>query len=150
MNVICTSLGSARKRKKDKQPSAGDWLGDCRCLPGTQLPAALPGLDSAESLTFGNTSIQFSVSPLPRSSVISIIDSAEKKCIFMILKIAGSVTGLRGLAAGTVVPAQVGYAGPDVAVVAVRPAPYYAPRPYYGPPAYRGYGYGRGYGYRHW
>ena len=41
---------------------------------------------------------------------------------------------------------------PDVAVVAVRPAPYYAPRPYYGPPAYRGYGYGPGYGYgyRRW
>ena len=116
------------------------------------MPDALPGLDSAESLTFGNTSIQFSVSPLPRSSVISIMNNDEKNAMSKILKIAVAVTTLLGLTACTVVPAQVGYAGPDVAVVAVRPAPYYAPRPYYGPPAYRGYGYGHGHrhGYRHW
>lgn len=80
------------------------------------------------------------------------MNNDEKNAMSKILKIAVAVTTLLGLTACTVVPAQVGYAGPDVAVVAVRPAPYYAPRPYYGPPAYRGYGYGHGYrhGYRHW
>ena len=74
-----------------------------------------------------------------------------------LLKIAASLTLLASLTACTVVPAQVGYAGPAVSVVAVRPAPtYYAapvPRPYYGPPPayyYRGHGYGPGYRYRHW
>ena len=66
-----------------------------------------------------------------------------------ILKIAATLAVLSSISACTVVPAQVGYAGPSVSVVAVRPAPYYvAPAPYYGPaPYYRGYGHG--YGYRH-
>lgn len=67
-----------------------------------------------------------------------------------LLKIAATLTVLLGLGACTVVPAQVGYVGPDVAVVTVRPAPYYygAPAPYYyGPPRP---GYWRGYGYRRW
>lgn len=70
-----------------------------------------------------------------------------------LLKIAASLTLLASLTACTVVPAQVGYSGPAVSVVAVRPAPYYAaPPPYYGPSpySYRGYGYGPGYRYRHW
>ncbi len=70
-----------------------------------------------------------------------------------LLKIAASLTLLASLTACTVVPAQVGYSGPAVSVVAVRPAPYYsAPPPYYGPSPYyyRGYGYGPGYRYRHW
>ena len=69
-----------------------------------------------------------------------------------LLKIAASLSLLSSLTACTVVPAQVGYGGPAVSVVAVRPAPYYAaPAPYYGPPPYyyRGYGYGHGPGYRY-
>ncbi len=70
-----------------------------------------------------------------------------------LLKIAATLALLSSVTACTVVPAQVGYAGPSVSVVAVRPAPYYvapAPAPYYGPPPYyRGYGYGYGPGYRH-
>lgn len=70
-----------------------------------------------------------------------------------LLKIAASLTLLASLTACTVVPAQVGYEGPAVGVVTVRPAPYYvAPAPYYGPPPYyyRGYRHGPGYRYRHW
>ncbi len=66
-----------------------------------------------------------------------------------LLKISAALAVLLGLTACTVVPAQIGYAGPDVAVVAVRPAPYYgAPGPYYyGPPRH---GHWRGHGYRRW
>ena len=62
-----------------------------------------------------------------------------------ILKIAASLALLASITACTVIPPQVAYGGP---VIAVRPAPYYTgPGPYYGPPPYyRGYGYG----YRHW
>ena len=72
-----------------------------------------------------------------------------------LLKTAAALTILLGLSACTVVPAQVGYAGPDVAVVTVRPAPYYGPRPYYyGPrPYYYGpprHGDGPRHGHRHW
>ncbi len=66
-----------------------------------------------------------------------------------LLKIAAALTVLFGLTACTVVPAQVGYVGPDVAVVA-RPAPYYgAPGPYYYGPPRPGYWHGYG-GYRRW
>ena len=77
-----------------------------------------------------------------------------------ILKIAAAAALLSGLAGCAVVPAQVAYVGPSVAVgVAVRPAPYYPTpyysspyyaAPYYGAPYYRGYGHGHGHGYRRW
>ena len=67
-----------------------------------------------------------------------------------IVKIAVSLAVLASLAACTVIPPQVAYAGPAVGVVTVRPTPYYAPSaPYYAPPYYRGY-YGYRRGHRHW
>ena len=74
-----------------------------------------------------------------------------------IVKIAASLAMVASLAACTVIPPQVAYAGPAVGVVTVRPAPYYIPygpyyapsAPYYAPPYYRGY-YGYRRRHRHW
>lgn len=74
------------------------------------------------------------------------------------LKLATALAAFASLGACTVVPAQVGYSGPNVGIVAVAPAPYYrppppyyAPRPYYVPPPYRPWrGPRHGHGHHHW